>query len=124
MEQLRRRVSPLLQNVQEVADELAKLQEYQKNLELLAPAGLAPGALAGLRLAYLAPGWLPSENLLRLEQALEHVHHALIPMVQAETRTLVLAAGLASDRETLDRALKGAFFEPLSLPPAATGSLD
>ena len=123
MEQLRRRVSPQLQKVQAVADELAKLQEYQKNLELLAPAGLAPGALAGLRLAYVAPGWLPSENLLRLEQALEHVHHALLPMVQAETRTLVLVAGLASDRETLDRALKGAFFEPLSLPPAATGSL-
>ena len=52
------------------------------------------------------------------------MHHALIPLVQAETRTLVLVAGLASDRETLDRALKGAFFEPLSLPPAATGSLD
>ena len=123
MEQLRRRVSPQLQNVQAVADELAKLQEYQRNLELLAPAGLAPGTLAGLRLAYVAPGWLPSENLLRLEQALEHLHHALIPLVQAETRTLVLVAGLASDRETLDRALKGAFFEPLSLPPAATGSL-
>ena len=32
--------------------------------------------------------------------------------------------GLATDQETLDRALKGAFFEPLALPPAATGSLD
>ena len=52
------------------------------------------------------------------------MHHALIPLVQAETRVLVLVAGLATDRETLDRALKGAFFEPLSLPPAATGSLN
>jgi V/A-type H+-transporting ATPase subunit I len=124
MDHLRRQVSPLLQEVQEVADRLAKLTEYQKNLELLAPAGVEPGSLADLRFAYLAPGWLPRENLLRLEQALEHLHHALIPLVQEETRVLVLVAGLASDRETLDRALKGAFFEPLSLPPTATGSLN
>jgi V/A-type H+-transporting ATPase subunit I len=123
MERLRRQVGPVLQNVQEVSDRLTKFKEYQKNLELLAPAGLDPGAVAGLRFAYLAPGWLPSENILRLEQALEHVHHALIPVVQAETRVLVLAAGRATDRETLDRALKGAFFEPLDLPPEATGSL-
>ncbi|MDP1760657.1 MAG: hypothetical protein Q8L43_00345, partial [Deltaproteobacteria bacterium] len=124
MDRLRGQVSPLLKNVQEVADQLTKLQEYRKNLEFLAPAGLSPVTLAGLRLAYLTPGWLPRENLLRLEQALEHMHHALIPLVQEETRTLVLVAGLATDRETLDRALKGAFFEPLSLPPAATGTLN
>ena len=124
MERLRGQVSPLLQNVQEVSDQLNNLKKYRQNLELLAPAGLSPGTLAGLRLAYLAPGWLPRENLLRLEQAMEHLHHALIPLVQEETRVLVLMAGLATDRETLDRALKGAFFEPLSMPPAATGVLN
>ncbi|MDP2047216.1 MAG: hypothetical protein Q8L00_13505, partial [Deltaproteobacteria bacterium] len=124
MDRLRGQVGPLVQNLQEVSDQLTKLQEYRQNLELLAPAGLAPGSLAGLRWAYITPGWLPKENLLRLEQALEHMHHALIPLVQEETRTLVLVAGLATDRETLERALKGAFFEPLSLPPAATGTLN
>jgi V/A-type H+/Na+-transporting ATPase subunit I len=124
MEHLRSQVSPVLQKVEEVAEQLVIFKEYQKNLELLAPAGLEPGTLAGLQFAYLAPGWLPRENLLRLEQALEHLHHALIPLAEEETQVLVLAAGLATDRETLDRALKGAFFEPLSLPAAATGSLD
>jgi V/A-type H+-transporting ATPase subunit I len=123
MDHLRRQVGPLLQEVQEVSDRLAKLKEYQKNLELVGPAGVEPGTLADLQFAYLAPGWLPSENLLRLEQALERLHHALMPLVQEETRVLVLVAGMASDRETLDRALKGAFFEPLSLPPTTTGSL-
>ncbi len=124
MEHLRRQVSPVLQKAQEVSDQLAKLQEYLKNLELMGPTGVSPGDLADLRFAYLAPGWLPRENLLRLEQALERLHHALIPVAQAETRVLVLVAGLITDRDTLDRALKGAFFEPLSLPPEATGSLD
>ncbi|MGA9754670.1 MAG: V-type ATPase 116kDa subunit family protein, partial [Desulfobaccales bacterium] len=124
MEHLRRQVSPVLQKAQEVTEQLAKLQEYQKNLESVAPAGISPGDLAGLRFTYLAPGWLPRENLLRLEQALEHLHHALIPVAQAEPRVLVLVASLLTDRDTLDRALKGAFFELLSLPPEATGFLE
>lgn len=124
LDHLRSQVGPVLQQVQEISEKLTKFQEYQQNLELVGPAGVEPGTLAGLGFAYLTPGWLPRENLLRLEQALEHLHHALIPVVQEEARVLVLVAGLATDRETLDRALKGAFFEPLSLPPAAPGSLD
>jgi V/A-type H+-transporting ATPase subunit I len=124
LDHLRSQVSPVLQQVQEISEKLTKLQEYQQNLELVGPAGVEPGTLTGLRFAYLTPGWLPRENLLRLEQALEHLHHALIPLVQQETRVLVLVAGLATDQETLDRALKGAFFEPLALSPAATGSFE
>ncbi|MEJ2671680.1 MAG: V-type ATPase 116kDa subunit family protein [Deltaproteobacteria bacterium] len=124
LDHLRGQVSPVLQQTQEISEKLTRLQEYQQNLELVEPAGVEPQTLAGLRFAYLAPGWLPSENLLRLEQALEHLHHVLLPLVQEEARVLVLAAGLATDQETLDRALKGAFFEPLSLPPTAAGSLE
>jgi hypothetical protein len=77
---------------------LEKFTEYRKNLELLRPAGLDPATLAGLGFTYLAPGWVPTENLLRLEQALERLHHALIPVTQDESRTLILAAGLATDQ--------------------------
>ncbi len=124
LDRLRSQVSPVLQKVQEISEQLTKLQEYQKNLELVGPAGVEPGTMAGLRFAYLAPGWLPSENMLKLEQALGHLNHVLIPIVQQEARTLVVAAGLATDKETLDQALKGAFFEPLALPLAAAGPLD
>jgi V/A-type H+/Na+-transporting ATPase subunit I len=124
LDHLRSQVTPVLQQVQEISEKLTRLQEYEQNLELVGPAGVEPQTLAALHFAYLSPGWLPRENLLRLEQALEHLHHVLIPIVQEEIRVLVLAAGLAADRDTLDRALKGAFFEPLSLPPEAAGSLE
>ena len=121
---LRSQVGPVTQKIQEISDQLIKLQEYQKNLEQVGPAGIEPGTLAGLRFAYLAPGWLPNENLPKLEQALEHVNHLIIPITQEETRSLVLAAGLATDKDTLDQTLKGAFFEPLALPPATADSPD
>jgi len=124
MDLLRAQVGPQLKQFREVTEKLEKFKEYRQNLELLRPAGLDPAILTGLRLTYLAPGWVPTENLLRLEQALERLHHALIPVTQDETRTLILAASLATDRETLEGALKGAFFEPLSLPEGAAGTLD
>src|SRR5208283_1712134 len=93
-------------------------------LELVGPAGAEPGTLAEPRFAYLTPGWLPSENLPKLEQALEHVNHLIMPITQDKDRSLVLVAGLATDKDTLDQALKGAFFEPLALPPATADSLD
>ena len=123
-EQLRRQVGPLLQQFQEMAAALAKLHDYRANLEALRPSGLDLGALDSLKFACLEPGWLPRENLLKLEQALEHLHHAVLPVTTEEPRVLVLAAGLASEKETLDRALKGAFFEPLALPAGVSGSID
>jgi V/A-type H+-transporting ATPase subunit I len=123
VEQIREQAGPVLAQFQEAAGELARLKKHQENLEWLRPTGLEPATLTALKFAYLAPGWLPSDNLPRLEEALERVHHGLIPVARAEGRTLILAGGLARDREVLGQALKGAFFEPLDLP-AAAGSLE
>ena len=43
MEHLRRRVSPVLQNVQEVADQLAKLRNTRRTWNYWPPPGLRPG---------------------------------------------------------------------------------
>jgi len=67
-------VGPLLQNVQEVSDQAHQATGIPEEPGIISPAGLEPATLAGLRLAYLTPEWLPRENLLRLEQALEHMH--------------------------------------------------
>ncbi len=121
---LREQVAPLLRQFQEVAGELKAVQRQRQDLESLRPAGLAPAALGELKFVFLQPGWLPNENLTRLAQALERVQHALIPVTRDERHTMLVAAALARDREAVARALKGAFFEPLSLPEPAAGSLD
>jgi V/A-type H+-transporting ATPase subunit I len=48
----------------------------------------------------------------------------LIPVTTVAPRTVILAAALATDREVVDQALKGAFFEPMDLPLPAHGSLE
>lgn len=123
-EAVRKRLGSLAEELRDTADRLAALKRRRDNLELLRPAGLSPAALAELRFAHVVAGLLPSENLPRLEEALSHVHHALITVAQADGRSVVLAACLAAEREVLAGALRGAFFEPLELPPAAGGTFE
>ena len=67
---------------------------------------------------------MPTENLGKLEEALAHIHHALIPVTSVGEQTVILAASLDQDREALDQALKGAFFEIMELPRQASGTVE
>jgi V/A-type H+-transporting ATPase subunit I len=122
--QIRQQVGPLVQELEEVEARLATLKRQQENLEHLRPTGIDLEELSHLRFTYLTPGLVPTENLIKLEEALAHLHHALIPVTTAAPRTVILAAALATDREVVDQALKGAFFEPMDLPLSAHGSLE
>jgi V/A-type H+-transporting ATPase subunit I len=122
--QIRQQVGPLVQELQEIEASLATLKRQQENLEYLRPTGIDLEELAGLRFTYLMPGLVPTENLPKLEEALEHLHHVLIPVTTVAPRTVILAAALATDREVVEQALKGAFFEPMDLPLPVHGSLE
>jgi V/A-type H+-transporting ATPase subunit I len=122
--QISQQVAPLVQDLLKINEHLAILRRQQENLERLRPTEINLEELANLQFTYLTPGLIPTENLTKLEEALAHLHHALIPVTAAAPRTVILAAALALDREVVDQALKGAFFEPMDLPPAAHGSLE
>jgi V/A-type H+-transporting ATPase subunit I len=122
--EIRQQVGPLVQELQEIESHLATLTRQQDNLERLRPTGIDLTEWSVLRFAYLAPGLVPTENLTKLAEALAHLHHALIPVTTVAPRTVILAAALATDREVVDQALKGAFFEPMDLPLPAHGSLE
>jgi V/A-type H+-transporting ATPase subunit I len=122
VEDIRQAVGPLAEKLKGVADRLATFKRQGQNLSLLMASGLDLTELASLRFTYLKPGLVPTENLAKLEEAVAHLHHALIPVSVAEDRTVILAAALAKDGEVMDQALKGAFFELMDLPPAAPGA--
>jgi V/A-type H+-transporting ATPase subunit I len=122
--QISQQVAPLVQDLLKINEHLSILRRQQENLERLRPTEINLEELTNLQFTYLTPGLIPTENLTKLEEALAHLHHALIPVVAAAPRTVILAAALALDREVVDQALKGAFFEPMDLPPAAHGSLE
>jgi V/A-type H+/Na+-transporting ATPase subunit I len=124
MEGIRQQVGPLVQSLQEISERLATLKRHQENLQLLGQTGIDLEEIGNLRFTYLAPGQIPTVNLVKLEEALAHLHHALIPVTTAGARTVIMAAALAVDREVMEQALKGAFFEPLDLPEAVHGSID
>lgn len=124
LESIRQDLGPLVQQLQEVEDRLQTLKKQRDNVESLRPSGLDLAELGSLRFAILIPGLVPTENLGRLEEALAHLHHALIPVAAVESRTVLLAAALATNREVVEQALKGAFFEPLDLPLDLKGSLE
>lgn len=119
--QIRQQVGPLVQELQEIEARLATFRRQQENLDHLRPTEIDLEELSCLRFLYLTPGLVPTENLPKLEEALAHLHHALIPVTTVASRTVILAAALATDREVVDQALKGAFFEAMDLPLPAPG---
>lgn len=124
LERIRQTVGPVVQRLQAGKDRLAVLKRHQENLGYLLTTGVDLQELTHLTFTHLVPGLVPTENLARLEEALAHVHHALIPVTPVGERTVILAASLARDREALDQALKGAFFEIMDLPPDASGPVE
>ena len=124
LDRIRQTVGPVVQRLQEGKDRLAVLQRHQENLRYLLPTGIDLQELAQLQFTHLVPGLVPAENLVKLEEALAHLHHALIPVTSGGERTVIIAASLDSDREALDQALKGAFFEIMELPLEATGTVE
>ncbi len=124
LERIRQTVGPVVQRFQDVKDRLAVLRRHQDNLRYLLPTGLDLKELSELGFTHLVPGLVPTENLAKLEEALAHVHHALLPVAAVGERTVILAASLAKDQQVLDQALKGAFFEIMELPPDAGGTVE
>ncbi|MEJ2091479.1 MAG: V-type ATPase 116kDa subunit family protein [Syntrophobacterales bacterium] len=124
LERIPQSVGPVVQRLQEGKDRLAILQRHQENLRYLLPTGIDLQALTQLQFTHLVPGLVPTENLDKLEEALAHLHHALIPVTSVGEQTVILAASLDKDRDALDQALKGAFFEIMELPRQASGTVE
>ena len=110
VEQISQQVAPLVQNLLKINEHLAILRRQQENLERLRPTEINLEELAKLQFTYLTPGLVPTENLTKLEEALAHLHHALIHVTTVAPRTVILAAALATRSRGGGPGLERRFF--------------
>jgi len=101
--------------------ELDRIQLGESQVRLLLPLDVPVEDLRRLEYQSVALGIMPAENVARVAEALFQIPFILIPLETRKDRALVLAASSTENAAVLDRALKSAFFEPITLPPEALG---
>jgi V/A-type H+-transporting ATPase subunit I len=101
--------------------ERKRLDQLGGNLRQLAPVADIPFDLAEVKKSrYVVSilGVIPTVNLARLETSLERVPHILAPLRSDRRDSVVWLSGVRSDAETLLRAARSAYLNPLNLPDA------
>ncbi len=107
--------------LKEAEQDLDRLKLGESQVELLLPLDVPVESLRDLHFQTVTVGIMPSENVPRVAEALFQIPFILIPLETRKDRTLVLAASSTDHAAILERALKSAFFEPITLPPEAVG---
>ena len=115
------RVESWQQRLKETKEETERLKLGESQVQLLLPLDVPVEDLRRLQYQTVTVGIMPAGNVPRVAEALFQIPFILIPLETRKDRALVLAASSTDNAAILDRALKSAFFEPITLPPEALG---
>ena len=107
--------------LKETEQELERLKFGESQVRLLLPLDVPVEQLRRLEFQTVTVGTLPAENVSRVAEALFQIPFVLVPLESRKDRTLALAASATENAAILDRALKSAFFEPITVPQEALG---
>jgi V/A-type H+-transporting ATPase subunit I len=107
--------------LEETEQELEKVKQAESQVQLLFPLDVPVEELRRLQRQAVTVGPMPAENVPRVAEALFQIPFFLIPLQSRKGRALVLAATSIENAAILERALKSAFFEPITLPSEAQG---
>jgi V/A-type H+/Na+-transporting ATPase subunit I len=118
---LETRVQSLGHRLKETQQEWERLKLSESQVQLLLPLDVPVENLRHLEYQTVTVGIMPSENVKRVAEALFQIPFILIPLQSRKDRTLLLAASSVDNAAILERALKSAFFEPITLPLEALG---
>lgn len=118
---LETRIQSWQRRLKEARQESEKLKLGESQVEMLLPLDVPVEDLRRLEYQTITVGVMPAENVARVAEALFQIPFILIPLQTRKDRALVLAASSKDNDAILDRALKSAFFEPVTLPPEAMG---
>ena len=115
--------------VQEVLEELTneqkaleRLQQFILQLQPIADVGINLDNLQNLKYLYAITGVMPADNVERLKTSLERVPFVLLTLEQDNEQAVVMLVGPRKNPETLQRAARAAYLNPLTIPEEYHGT--
>ena len=129
VEPLQSAVDRIEAEVKQTSDQLAaekktleQLESQLHQLEPIAGANVDVGALRKSNYMYSVLGMLPAENVSRLETSLARVPHTFFTLREDPKRPVVWILGPRSHSDVIERAVKSAYLNPLTLPEEFEGT--
>ncbi|HSA99430.1 MAG TPA: V-type ATPase 116kDa subunit family protein [Anaerolineales bacterium] len=129
LEPLRAAVDRIEGEVKQTSDQLAaekktleQLESQLSQLEPIADTNVNVGALRKSNYLHSVLGIIPAENVSRLETSLSRVPHTFLILREDPKRPVVWVLGPRSSSDVIDRAVKSAYLNPLTLPEEFEGT--
>jgi V/A-type H+-transporting ATPase subunit I len=101
---------------------LEGLESQLHQLEPIADLNVDVGALRKSRFLYSVPGTMPADSVSRLETSLSRVPHVFLNLRDDPKKPVVWVLGPRSNSDVIDRAVKSAYLNPLTLPEEFEGT--
>ncbi len=101
---------------------LEQLESQLHQLEPIADTNFDVGALRKSHYLYSVLGIMPADQVSRLETSLSRVPHTFFTLREDPKKPVVWLLGPRSNSDILDRAVKSAYLNPLTLPEEFEGT--
>lgn len=101
---------------------LEQLESQLHQMEPIAETNVDVGALRKSNYMHSVLGIIPAENISRLETSLSRVPHTFFTLREDPKKPVVWLLGPRSNSDIIDRAVKSAYLNPLTLPEEFDGT--
>jgi V/A-type H+/Na+-transporting ATPase subunit I len=101
---------------------LEQLESQLHQLEPLAEVNVEVGALRKSKYLYSVLGIMPADSVSRLETSLARVPHVFDNLRDDPKKPVVWVVGPRSNSDVIDRAIRSAYLNPLTLPEEFEGT--
>jgi V/A-type H+-transporting ATPase subunit I len=101
---------------------LEQLESQLHQLEPIADTNVDVGALRKSRHLYSVIGIMPADQVSRLETSLSRVPHTFFTLREDPKKPVVWLLGPRSNSDVIERAIKSAYLNPLTLPDEFDGT--
>jgi V/A-type H+-transporting ATPase subunit I len=101
---------------------LEQFESQLHQLEPIADLNVDVGALRNSKYLYSVPGIMPKDSESRLETSLARVPHVFLNLRDDPKKPVVWVLGPRSNSDVIDRAIRSAYLNPLTLPEEFKGT--